>query len=107
MTIEVLDIRESTKTKSKHIARGELDIAVKGTGMKILNIPYTVRVDGRVFVNFYQNRRRSIHFEEENFKETILTLISEAILEHHRKDLEKTEDPAKNGLHIRRISVYF
>ena len=67
--------------------------------MKILNIPYTVKVDERVFVNFYQNRRRSIHFEEECFKETILKVINEAVLEHHRDDLIKVEGLAKNNLH--------
>jgi len=98
MTIEVLDIRESTKPKSKHIARGELDISIKGTGMKILNVPYTVRGDGRIFVNFYQNRKRAIHFEEENLKETIFKVIGDAVLDHHREDLLKTEESQEGWL---------
>ena len=92
MTIEVLDIRGSIKPKCKYFAKGELDIAVNGTGIKILNIPYTVRVDEHVFVKLCQPKGRSIHLEDECFKE-VLEHISESVLKHHEKDLAKVEEP--------------
>lgn len=92
MTVEVLEIRQNKDSKTKHIVRGELDISIKGTEVVVRNIPYTIKLNGKVFVNFFQQRKRSVYFQDKTFEESVFNVIIEAVLEHHKDKLPKVTE---------------